>query len=148
MIIQAWQKKQIHTLKGKLQMDDDLYRAMLAGYGVASSTELSADRANKLLDELSAKAVASGVWERRPGKRGTTGKPKNMDGYRSRAQQLQKIEALLTIGKKSWSYADALAQRICKVDKISWVPDHELYKIITALRKQAQREGWDLSGEG
>jgi phage gp16-like protein len=66
----------------------------------------------------------------------------------SRARQLEKIEALLTIGGKSWAYGDAMAKRICKVDKITWVADGDLYKIITALRKQAQRDGWDLSGEG
>jgi hypothetical protein len=30
---------------------------------------------------------------------------------------------------------------------VAWVATGDLYKIITALRKQAQREGWDLSGE-
>ena len=74
------------------------------------------------------------------------GRPKSLkDG--SRSSQLKKIEALLTVGKKEWNYAHALAARICKVDRVEWVPEHELYKIITALRKQAFREGWDLSGE-
>jgi phage gp16-like protein len=68
--------------------------------------------------------------------------------YNSRAAQLAKIEALLTIGGKPWAYGDALAKRICKVERIAWVPDRDLYKIITALRMQAKREGWDLSGEG
>ncbi len=65
----------------------------------------------------------------------------------NRAAQLKKIEALLTVGGKPWNYAHALAKRICKTDRIEWVPDHLLYKIITALRYQAKREGWDLSGE-
>ena len=73
-----------------------------------------------------------------------------MDKHSSRDQQLQKIEALLTIGKKPWSYADALAKRICRnddnrpIEKIAWVPTEQLYKVITALRMQAKREGWDL----
>ena len=58
------------------------------------------------------------------------GRPKNMD-HGSRAAQLKKIEALLTVGKKEWKYAHTLAQRICKADRIEWVPDHLLYKIIT-----------------
>lgn len=74
------------------------------------------------------------------------GRPKNIERG-SRADQLKKIEALLTVGKRPWTYADAIAKRVCKVDKVPWVPDDELYKVITALRIQAKREGWDLSGE-
>jgi phage gp16-like protein len=51
------------------------------------------------------------------------------------------------VGNRPWSYADALAKRICKVDKIIWVPGDQLHKVIAALRYQARREGWDLSGE-
>jgi phage gp16-like protein len=73
-------------------------------------------------------------------------RPHNIKGT-SRSAQLKKIEALLTIGARPWKYADVLARQICKVDTIAWVKDEALYKIITALRKQALREGWDLSGE-
>ena len=147
MKINLRQKKVIHTLKGALKLDDDTYRAVLAGYGVASSVELSYSLAEKLIDDLAAKAQAVGVWERRPGNRGHKGKPKNIEGHKSRAQQLQKIQALLTVGKRPWSYADILAQKICKVDLVAWVPGNELYKVIAALWKQAKREGWDLREE-
>lgn len=139
----AKQIKLIHCCKSALRLSDEDYRAILAGYGVTSSKELSTWHAAKLQQDLEQKAAAAGVWKqggraRRAGKR-----PTKVD----RNLQLQKIEALLTIGAKPWAYADALAKRICKVELLSWVPDSELYKIITALRKQAQREGWDLSGE-
>jgi phage gp16-like protein len=88
------------------------------------------------------------VWQRGGAPKRTGKRPHNIDaGRHSRQAQLQKIEALLTVGGKPWGYADALAIRICKVEKLAWVPANQLYKIITALRKQAQREGWDLSGE-
>jgi len=139
----AKQIKLIHCCKSALKLSDEDYRAVLAGYGVSSSKDLSTWHAAKLQQDLETKATAAGVWKtgRAPRRAGT--RPTKVD----RNQQLQKIEALLTVGGKPWGYADALAKRICKVELIAWVPDGELYKIITALRKQAQREGWDLSGE-
>ena len=148
------QIKLIHCVKGALQLSDDDYRAILAGYGVESSKDLGAVEAARLLADLEEKAAAAGVWKRGGAPRRKGKKPGNMQrtrgmdlGRLSRARQLEKIEALLTVGEKPWSYADALALRICKVERIAWVPTDQLYKIITSLRKQAQREGWDLSGE-
>ena len=46
------QIRAIHTLKSKARMDEGDYRALLAGYGVASSKELSRDRAISLIDRL------------------------------------------------------------------------------------------------
>jgi len=138
----------IHTLKGALCLDDDAYRAVLAGYGVQSSTKLSDAKAAQLVQDLEAKAIGAGVWKSKTERTGRAWqRPKNMAGHGSRAEQLKKIEALLTVGQKSWAYADALAKAICKTDKVQWVKTEELYKIITALRKQAKREDWDLSGE-
>ncbi len=134
--------KLIHTLKGALGLDEETYRATLAGYGVASSKDLRPAQAALLIRDLEQKAVAAGVWKtKNPPQAGK--RPAKVE----RNLQMSKIEALLTVGGKPWGYADALAQRICKVNLVVWVPDGDLYKIITALRKQAQREGWDLSGE-
>ena len=142
------QIKLIHTCKGALGLDDDAYRAVLAGYGVESSKDLSTFKAAQLLADLESKAEAAGVWKRGGAPKRKGKRPHNIGtGRGSRQAQLRKIEALLTIGGKPWGYADALALRICKVDQLAWVPVDQLYKIITALRKQAQREGWDLSGE-
>lgn len=144
------QIKLIHCCVSALGMSDDDYRALLMhGFGVSSCKSLSAFNAARLLADLEQKATAAGVWKRKTAPRGKGKRPHNIEpGHNSRARQLEKIEALLTVGGKSWAYADALALRICKVERIAWVRDDELYKIITALRKQAQREGWDLSGEG
>lgn len=139
----AKQIKLIHCCKGALRLSDEDYRAILAGYGVSSSKELSTWHAAKLLQDLETKAAAAGVWKAGCGPKRAGTRPTKVD----RNAQLQKIEALLTVGGKPWAYGDALAKRICKVDHITWVPDGDLYKIITALRMQAKREGWDLSGE-
>lgn len=126
----------IHIAKKQLGIDDDTYRLMIQNIGgVASAGDLNQAGRHAVLDHL--KKIGF--------KQTFKGRPKNMEERGSRAAQLKKIEALLTIGKRPWSYADALAKRICKVDKIAWVESDQLYKVITALRKQAKREGWDLN---
>lgn len=150
-------RARIHALLGKVKKaqpgyDDDNYRDTILdiSHGRAdSSKELTDRERQELIDRLS---VLAGEEPRKPwqpkDKRSYPGRPKNMDKRgQSRDEQLGKIEALLTVGKKSWAYADAIAKAVCKVDKVAWVKDGDLYKIITALRKQAQRQGWDLSGE-
>lgn len=141
------QIKKIHAIKSALQMDDGTYRALLEGFGVASSKDLRDAQAELLVRDLERKAIGAGVWKQRP-PAGKGKRPHNLGtGRTSREAQLKKVEALLTVGGKSWEYADALALRICKVEKMAWVADNDLYRIITALRLQAKREGWDLSGE-
>jgi len=134
----------IHIAKSYLGLDETAYRTMLKEIGGnASSAKLTPAGRRKVLNHLAALG-----WQPKGKKIGK--RPHNMQrgkGRTSRTAQLEKIEALLTIGGKPWGYADALAKRICKVEKMIWVPEDELYKIITALYKQAQREGWDLSGE-
>ena len=127
----------IHIAKKDLGMNDDEYRTMLhVVTGKSSAGDLTARQRYQVLDHM--KSLAEGPKQSYPGR------PNNMDGYSSRDRQLKKIEALLTVGNKSWAYGDILAQRICKVDKLAWVADHDLYKIITALKKQGEREGWDI----
>lgn len=134
----------IHIAKKELGLDDDTYRQMLlAVTGKDSAGKLSARQRLAVLAHL----TKSG-WQPTQRTRKYGRKPHNLKPARcSRAAQLRKIEALLTVGGRPWKYADVLAKRICKVDSIAWVHDNDLYKVITALRKQAQREGWDLSGE-
>lgn len=153
-------RARIHVLKGKVEkaqpgFDNDNYRDIIldVSQGRAdSSKDLTPRERRELIDRLSVLAGEQSQPHFNKGgrrtARGFPGRPKNMDKPgESRAEQLGKIEALLTVGKRPWSYADAIARAICRVDKVAWVKDSELYKIITALRKQAKREGWDLSGE-
>jgi phage gp16-like protein len=136
----------IHIAKKDLGLDEATYRAaisMISRGKTDSSAELNARERRDLVEHF--KSLG---WQPKPARKAGKAKPRNMQRASkqpSRAAQLKKIEALLTIGGKSWNYADALAKRICKVDHIAWVESSELYKIITALRKQAQREGWDLN---
>ncbi len=80
------QIKLIHTLKGALSLDNDTYRAILAGYGVASSKDLSLSKAGLLLKDLEEKAIAAGVWKNKQKKPAKAWQPpQNMAGGESRA---------------------------------------------------------------
>jgi phage gp16-like protein len=131
----------IHIAKTERGMTDDEYRYMLHTVaGVTSAADLDAKGRRAVLEHLYGGRVSY------------PGRPKNMD-LPDRKAQMEKIGALLAAGKRPWNYAHALARNICRtkddapIDSLGWVPEEQLYKIITALRKQAQREGWDLSGE-
>jgi phage gp16-like protein len=136
----------IHIAKKDLGMTDDDYTAMLEAItGKTSAGDLNSRQRQAVLEHLANLGFKNDRKRGRP--RNMERKPSQPEDQASRARQLEKIEALLTVGGKAWGYADALAQRICRVDRVAWVPTSDLYKIITALRKQAKRAGWDLSGE-
>jgi phage gp16-like protein len=131
---------------------DDNYRDLVSddSHGrTESSKELASQERQELMDRLS---TLAGEEPRKPwqprDKKSYPGRPRNMNKPgMSRDEQLKKIEALLTIGKLPWSYADAIAKQMRLADKITWVKTDDLYRVITALKKKAQKEGWDLSGE-
>ena len=83
------QIKQIHTLKNILGLDDDLYREMLASFGVYSSKKLTETEANILIEILQDKT-----------KKLKLAKPKKYDDLSERDSkistplQLRKIEAI------------------------------------------------------
>ncbi|MDL2275820.1 regulatory protein GemA [Desulfosarcina sp. OttesenSCG-928-G10] len=133
----------IHIAKKELGMDEATYREMLKAVGgKESAKDLTIVGRRAVIAHL----IKSGAKIGKPKKYGK--RPNNIGKSNiGRSGMLKKIEALLTVGGRPWEYADALAKRICKVDSITFVPENELYKIITALRVQAKREGWDLSGE-
>ena len=56
------QVKTIHVLVKALQIEEDVYRAMLEELGVASSKDLSFSQAAALIGRLAANAKSAGVW--------------------------------------------------------------------------------------
>lgn len=54
---------------------------------------------------------------------------------------LRKVRALLADGKKPWAYAHALAKRMFGVDKVEWLHDGDLHKLVAALQVDARRRG-------
>jgi phage gp16-like protein len=136
----------VHIARKDLGIDKDVAEAMileLTRGKKSSAGDLTDAELDRHLEQLAEKGFQA---KRKKTVAQYPGRPRNIDRG-ERAAQLQKIEALLTIGKKEWSYADSIARNMKLADKVEWVDTMDLYKVITALRKQAIREGWDLSGE-
>ncbi|NDP58025.1 MAG: regulatory protein GemA [Oxalobacteraceae bacterium] len=123
----------IHLAKKQLALADDEYRSiMLAITGKQSAADLDWQGRQKLLDhfkKIGFKVVAKQASRACP------------DVAPNRRLLIGKIAAQLAEAKLPWTYADAMAKRICKVDSITFCrPDH-LIKIIAALSYDAKRHG-------
>lgn len=125
----------IHCAKRDLALDDACYRAMLTEVtGKDSAGDCNRAQLLAVVRHLAARG-----WGKKKG--GYPRRPKNMDRADSRSRQLKKIEAYLAEAGRPWAYADSMAKRICKMDLIQWVPTGNLYKIIAALKRDAERHG-------
>jgi phage gp16-like protein len=118
-------RSRIHVLLGKAKkaqpgFTDDNYRDLIGDVSRGrcdSSKELTSRERLTLIERLQELAGEDPHKPKRTWtKQQYPGRPKNMDKPgqpdESRSDQLGKIEALLTIGKLSWKYADAIAQQM------------------------------------
>ena len=126
----------IHLAKKQLGMDDDTYRAMLLTIGgVKSSKDLTNEGLNKVIGHLE----KSGAKFTSPKKTGR--KPHSLPSSSERAPKLAKIEALLAEAGRPWEYAIAMAKRMYNKDALEFCGHEQLTGIITALVKDAERNG-------
>lgn len=116
----------IHIAKKDLGLDDDTYRDMLWTVArVRSSGELDhAGRANVLI-HLKARG-----WKPKHGGFKAES-PKNVKI--SSVALVSKIGALLTVLDKPWAYADGMAKKMFKVEKLTWCTPQQLHKMVAAL---------------
>jgi len=150
----------VHIAKKALGLDSDTYCAMLENsFNVTSSKDLPLPKlgefANALEREVRKKVRTPSETPIPKSKEEYPGRPRNMGPMAmpqryevrdERAQRLQHIEAMLMEKKRledrqevPWAYADALAKRICKRERVAWVETHMLYKIQAALRSHVER---------
>jgi|LakWasMeta1_LOW4_FD_contig_51_1170327_length_591_multi_1_in_0_out_0_1 phage gp16-like protein len=116
----------IHALKKNLNLDDDTYRAVLvAQTGLTSAADISHGARLKVIAYLQSQL----------GKSLHEGKPHNLDSN----TQMQKIEALLTVQKKEWAYAHAIAKQMYKKANLVFCTPFELRGVITALVKVGRK---------
>lgn len=145
--ITAVQVKKIHALKNAMDIDDDLYRFILGDmFQVASSKELDKHQAGRLIEEMEAKAVELGRWERRPDKRERFRNLARRAGMAS-PEQLRKIEAM-------WSEVSRVPQpeertkalrhfieRVAKVSDLRFLDIEGAGKVLNALKAMQSRAG-------
>ena len=136
--IRRQQLAAIHIGKKKLALDDETYRTIvrtIGGVESGSAADLDDQGRRAVLDEMRRLGFVDGKV-----KRSHAGRPRNMDSP-DRGAQLGKIEAMLLEANRPWAYADAIARRICGVEKIAWCTSEQLRKVIAALVSNAKREG-------
>lgn len=124
------QLSKIHIAKKDLGLDDDTYRALLSRVaGKTSAKDLSPLEAAKVLRELERLGFQP--------KRNKT-KPNPAAG---REKLVGKIEAQLAAAGRPWEYADGLAKRLYKVEKLEWLNPEQLRGVVAALAYDAKRHG-------
>jgi phage gp16-like protein len=122
----------IHLAKKTLGLDDETYRAMLERVtGHTSAALLDATGRQRVLDELRALGFRGGKVRRRA-------RPSS-----PRAALVSKIRALLADQGHPDTYGDAIAKRMFGTDRVEWLEEDQLRKVVAALeihRRRQQRQ--------
>ena len=119
---------QIHIAKVQLGLDDDTYRAMLWGVArVRSAKDLDHAGRAKVLAHLKACGFKSAAP-----KVPTPGRPRNI-GTSDRGPMLRKVEALLLDAGRPWDYAHAMCRQMFKKERLEFINEAELHKLVAAL---------------
>jgi len=124
---------QIHVAKTQLCLDDETYRAMLWTVArVKSAADLDWTGRKQVLDHLKAKG-----WKK------TNPKP---DVAKAKAPLVSKIYALLADMKLPNSYAEGIAKKMYRRQKLQWCTTTELRAIVVALvKKHVKYQAQDAS---
>lgn len=124
----------IHIAKAQLGLDDETYRAVLARVaGVRSAKDLGPRQIGAVLAEFERLG-----WKPAPAKNAGRKAP---NAAAARKALTGKIEALLTEAKRPWSYADAMALHMFKVERVEWCNPGQLQRLVAALVYDAKRHG-------
>ena len=123
--------KLIKTAQGALGMDDATYRAMLQRVaGVTSCKNLTPLGVARVLRELNRLGFAV---EQKPFVAARANVPLSRDAM------MQKIRALLADAGREMSYADNTANRMFKIERVEWLDDGQLNKLLAALAIDKKR---------
>lgn len=132
----------LHIAKAQLDMDDMSYRAMLQRVTGCTTSSLCTEA--QLVDAL-AECKRLGFVARSRGDVGRKPTPAQADPRRISPGQIAKIEAHLSAKAQrqgspvGWAYADALAQRLCGVERVQWLSSAQAGKVIAALEYDMRR---------
>ncbi len=127
------QLAKVHIAKQQLGLDDASYRALLSRVaGVKSAKDLNPRQMGAVLAEFERLGFQPKSKKQGRAKPTTT---KNKQNY------VDKIEALLADAKRPWSYADAMAKHMFKVERVEWLDADQTQRLMQALIIDAQRNG-------
>lgn len=130
------QLARIHMAKKQLGLDDDTYRSLLKRVGGKdSSGTMSAAQRNAVIAEFVRLGFKDAKRQER--RKYFPGAPKNID----QVPMLGKVEALLADSKRPWSYAHAMSKQMFHVNRVEWLRDEQLHKLVSALQIDAKKRG-------
>ena len=137
------QIKKIHILKSALHLDEDTYRATLAGFGAKSSKDrgFTIGKADELIEDLVEKAVAAGVWEKRKPAQKAQAKRRLADDPQSKMIRAHWIQ-LHQAGKVTDPSEAALCKfvkRMTRKDDLSWLSERDVTVVKKALKDWLER---------
>ena len=134
----------IHQAKKALGLCDREYRALLMRVtadevgigGIDSSGNMTEEQHVAVLRELGRLAARRGIRLEQDARRCRQfhGKP----AATAATPMLRKVEALLADAKRPWDYAHAMAQRMFGVQRLEWLRDDQLHKLVAALQVDAR----------
>ncbi len=118
---------QIHIARKELALDEETYRQMIATVtgGKRSCADCTVAELHKIVQHMKDRG-----FKAKPRKRVAQhpGTPHNLD----REPMLQKVEALLAELKAPWSYADAIAKRQYRIERVAWLRTVEQFRAVIA----------------
>lgn len=118
----------IKIAQASLGLDDATYRALLERVcGKRSCTQMNVRELEAVLAELKSKGFVPKAKHKRPSSR------------RSADAMMSKVEALLADNGLPWNYAHGMAKKMFGVDRVQWLSDEHLHKLIAALQIYANR---------
>ncbi|MBQ2872342.1 regulatory protein GemA [bacterium] len=139
------QRQTIGYLRKVLSLDEDTYREILANYCVESSTQLTYEQANELLDSLKTKAVSLGLYVKRSDK--YFSKYSNMSGRFGMAtpKQLRKIDVMwkqVSTQPTDEAKERALNRFILRItgkQRLNFLTQEDVSKVIKAIETMQEK---------
>lgn len=137
MISRTTQSK-IHIARQQLGMEDETYRQVLQrASGKTSTASMTENQGQSVLQEMTRLGWKPKPSSKKGGK--AKGKPHNFDQL---PEMITKIEALLADMELPWSYADSIANRMWKRQRIAWTREpKKLQAILAALHNEQTKRG-------
>jgi hypothetical protein len=131
----------IHTLKSKLGMADEHYRAMLSGFGAESSKDLSTADAKAFIEGLIRMAKGGGVAHNTPASPAVPARAANSNETATFAQQA-KIrhlwDAVSRVPEQDRARAlNNFLEKRFQISHITWLPRERVGKVIHTLKAMA-----------
>ena len=96
--------------------------------GADSCAKLDDSALDKVLAEMRGKGFAAKSAGNRPPRRA------------SADAMMRKIEALILDNGWSWNYAHGTAKRMFGIDRVQWLSDQNMHKLVSALQIAANRK--------